>query len=124
MSLFATLLNDPAAFDQWMACREIGARGSGTASDPWNGGVEHQSGISLTLTNNLSEATATTSTAYGYQDGDVVEITGVTGDDRTLWNGMFAIYGVNEHLIQIPDAKRTCSEPTRSSNGVTTDFLA
>ena len=37
MSLIDALLLDPAPFEVWIACRTDGLKGSGTASDPYDG---------------------------------------------------------------------------------------
>ena len=37
MSLIDAFLLDPALFEVWIACRTDGLKGSGTASDPYDG---------------------------------------------------------------------------------------
>lgn len=40
MSLLDALLLDPAPFNVWIALRTDGLKGSGTASDPYDGGTQ------------------------------------------------------------------------------------
>jgi hypothetical protein len=40
MSLLDALLLDPAPFDVWIAARTDGIKGSGTASDPYDGSTQ------------------------------------------------------------------------------------
>ena len=40
MSLLDALLLDPASFNAWIAYRSDGIKGSGTASDPYDGSTQ------------------------------------------------------------------------------------
>ena len=45
MSLLDTLLLDPTPFNVWIAFRTDGVKGSGTASDPYDGSTQVMEGI-------------------------------------------------------------------------------
>ena len=96
MSLLDALLLDPAPFDTWVAYRQDGVKGSGTLNDPWNGSTGYAPPVTISsLVNNggdLREAIATAS-GHSYIEGDVVTISGVTGQSAAQWNGTFSIRG-------------------------------
>lgn len=100
MALLDALLQDPVPFNTWIAVRKDGIAGSGTAQDPLNGGTKRHPPIqiSLVLTPHPSgrEAEATLLSGSGFfKEGDVVEISGVTGPQTEPWNGTFGIYNVS-----------------------------
>ncbi len=70
-------------------------KGSGTQADPWDGSTNLAPAVTVTsLVNTGQEATATTASAHGYGNNDVVTIDGVTGTGAAQWNGTFLIYAV------------------------------
>jgi|SRR6266568_2772778 len=92
MSLLDSLLVlDAPKLDVWIAVRTDGVKGSGTESDPYNGSPRQESAISITIANSAREATAT-ATNHGYNNGDVVVISGVGGAGAAQFNGRFSIY--------------------------------
>jgi hypothetical protein len=100
MSLLDSLLLDPQKLDVWIAVRSDGVKGSGTESDPYNGSPRQESALSVTnLTNSGRGATATANN-HGYNDGDVVMISGVTGMGSAQFNGRFSIYGKTTNTFQ------------------------
>ena len=95
MGLMDALLLDPAPFEVWVADRNDGIAGSGTASDPWNGSPYYAPAVSITGLNRIGlVATATLPTGHGLNNLDVVTITGVTGAGADCWNGTFIVFNV------------------------------
>jgi len=100
MSLLEAFLLEENAFDAWVAVRNDHLAGSGTAKDPWNGGANRHFPIliSLQLTADPSGREAQATVVAGKNDlkeGDIVEISGVTGLQTEPWNGVFGIYNVS-----------------------------
>src|SRR6266849_2357418 len=89
MSLLDALLLDPPPLTNWSAP------------------------LSVALTNSGAVATATTSVAHGYGQGDIVAISGATGASGSLWNGKFSIYGVGLNAFSYTMA----GTPTDSAAG-------
>jgi len=91
MALLDALLLDPAPFNVWIAARTDGILGSGTATDPYNGTptvrIDALSRIDSTVFAELA-------VGHGLQKGDSVVISGVTGAEAHLWNGIFTISDV------------------------------
>src|SRR6185503_16087139 len=96
MALFDALLLEGYPLDVWFALRNDGAKGSGAEADPYNGNPRLEPALVVTsLTNSGRVATASTApTNHGYQNDEVVTISGVTGSEAQYYNGAFAIYGV------------------------------
>jgi hypothetical protein len=91
--LIDALLLDPYPFEVWVAYRTDGIKGTGTLNDPFDGSPKLDTARSVALLSNSGqEATATMSSAHGYGNGDVVNISGVTGAGADRWNGTFIIY--------------------------------
>ncbi len=105
MALVDALLQEPAPLNFWIAARTDGVIGSGTASDPFNATTQKSGSIVITtLTRGGTapydfEATATTATEHGLQNGDVVMIAGATSNSDA-WNGVFAIYGKTDSTFK------------------------
>ncbi len=94
-SLVDVLLLEPYRITTWIAYRTDSVKGTGTQADPWDGSTKFGAAVSVTnLSNSVQEATATTGSAHGYSNNDVVNIDGVTGAGAAQWNGTFLIYGV------------------------------
>ncbi len=102
MALVDAFLQDSFEFNVWIAIRTDSASGTGTAQDPFNGATLSGPPIPVTLAISGSspfdrEAVVNTgSVRHGFESGDLVTISGVTGDDAELWNGTFGIYGVSD----------------------------
>src|SRR5436309_560961 len=98
MSLQDSLFLDPVSGEVWIAYRTDGIKGSGTLSDPLDASTRYAAPVNVTSATNtggdLLEATANTSAAHGFSNGDVVTIDGVTGSGAARWNGTFVIYSV------------------------------
>ena len=97
MSLLDSFLLDPAPFEVWIAVRTDGVRGSGTASDPYNGTPSLKVDL---LTASGTIATATLAAGHGLQNNDSVLVTGATGTDAIRWNGIFTISNVGTTSFQ------------------------
>jgi len=94
MSLLDALLLDRFPFDVWIAYRTDGIKGSGTASDPYDGSPQYASPV-VNVTNLSNSGQVATATATNtFSNGDVVTITGATGLAANQWNGTFVIYSV------------------------------
>jgi len=106
MGLTDSFLLDPPSFDLVIAARRDNACGVGAADDPFNGATQRGAPVPVSLENGLppendaQHAQATAGTAHGLVDGDVVEISGVTGDNPEIWNGTFGIYGVTQNSFK------------------------
>jgi hypothetical protein len=101
MALSDALFLEPSSFNIWIAARTDRVLGSGTAADPYNGAAQEGPPISITLTNVSREAIADTGAiAHHFVDGDVVTITGVTGEAAETWNGTFGVYGVTDYSFK------------------------
>src|SRR5438876_4513170 len=93
------MLLDAAEFEVFVAARRDSdaAFGTGTAQDPYRGATRSSSPIPITLARGSMpqqdrEAIVNSGAIpHGFQDGDVLLISGVTGDDADLWNGVFGI---------------------------------
>ena len=82
--------------DIWIALRGDQQTGSGTASDPFEGGLSFGRSLSISLTTNEREATADTGNElHGFSEGDSISIVGVTGGSAGVWNRIFVIYDVH-----------------------------
>ena len=100
MSLLDSMLLDPLRDpkDIWIALRNDGNKGSGTANDPYHGGVKLEVPFELTnLTRDtvLTTAIATTDGNHTYSDGDLVTVTGATGTGSEYYNGTFVIHSAS-----------------------------
>jgi hypothetical protein len=111
MSLLDALLLDPAPFNVWIAIRTDGLKGSGTATDPYDGSARLATALSITLTRSGSTATASLSAGHGLQNGDSVVISGATGADASLWNGVFTISNVGSTSFQYTMNSSPASSP-------------
>ena len=95
MSLLDALLLDPYPFNVWIAYRTDGIKGSGTASDPYDGSPVFAVAKSITsLARTGTVATATLASGHGYVNGETVFMAGATGNDATFYNGFFTIQNV------------------------------
>src|SRR5690348_3329326 len=99
MAPLDAFFQDSAPLNIWIAARSDGIAGSGTARDPLNGQTSRHPAvrISLTLTSHPSNREAEVVLLSGsgmFLEGDVVEISGVTGSQTEPWNGVFGIYNV------------------------------
>src|SRR5438445_5890599 len=107
MALIDSFLIEAARFGVFIAARRGNARGTGSAQDPFNGSAQQGPSVPITIQNGLGpendpkQAQANTgSISHGLVDGDMVLISGVTGDDQASWNGMFGIYGVSQNSFK------------------------
>ena len=105
MALIDAFLQDAAPFNLWLAVRTDSIAGTGTAQDPFNASALSGMPFSITLAIGGAvpldrEAIATTTTPHGLANGDLVTVSGVTGDDAELWNGIFGIYGVSDYSFK------------------------
>lgn len=102
MSLTDAMLLDPHrdVRDVWFARRIDGASGSGTADDPWDGGVriDPPKSISSLVQESTGSLTAVAQISgnHGYFDGDMVVISGVTGTAGDFYNGTFVIHSITD----------------------------
>jgi len=107
MSLLDALLNEGYrdSRDIYIALRNDGSScGSGTIADPYDGGSRLSAGLTVTglAPDSLDalEAVVTTSANHNYSDGDVVNISGVTGSGSSAWNGTFPIYSASGNTFR------------------------
>src|SRR5690242_2599405 len=125
MSLFDALLLDSARLDVWIALRTDGVMGSGTESDPYDGGVRTQALVAISSLvrdsgPNTSPSVAVANTGavnHGYIEGEVVTIAGATGATGPYYNGTFNIFSVTANsfkyqMSQDPGADATGSNIT------------
>ena len=106
MALIDAFFQEATGFNIWIAVRTDSVAGSGTAQDPFNGAT--QVGAPILITLSLGGATPlnreavvnTGAIRHGFQNGDLVVISGVTGDDAPLWNGTFGIYGISDYSFK------------------------
>jgi hypothetical protein len=99
MSLMDSLLLDPVDMEVWIAPRTDGIVGSGTEDDPYDGGVadtpaKEVASITYSAISGGHEATVTFSQPHGFQQGQIVQITRVTGADAKYYIGSHWIYSV------------------------------
>jgi len=95
MSLLDALLLEPLKTTVWIALRNDQNLGDGTPSNPYNGGLQLGRSLGVSLTRNGNEGVADTGASpHGYSEGDMVQISGVTGGAAEQWNRVFGIYGV------------------------------
>ena len=93
MSLLDALLLDPPRIDVWLANRNDGVLGTGTAADPYNMSVALSSGqVSITSFSFAGLLVTANSTTTSLVAGDVVQITGAA--DPVL-NGVFTVDSVS-----------------------------
>lgn len=93
MSLFDSLILDPAKLDVWITPRTDGVAGAGTEEDPYDATPRQAANVSVTsIPFNGQEATVNTAASHGYSDKDVITISGVTGAGAAQFNGTFVIY--------------------------------
>jgi len=95
-----SMILDAAEFAIFIAARSDRTFGIGSAQDPFNGrtrrGEKIQISLKLTADASGREAEASYSVPnQAFADGDVVEISGVTGPQTGPWNGTFGIYNVS-----------------------------
>ena len=119
MALLDAFLTDTAPFNVWLAVRMDSVAGAGTAQDPFNAGTRVGLPLSVTLAVGGPapldrEAVATVSTPHGFANGDLVSISGVTGDDAELWNGTFGIYGISDYSFKYYMKKPPAPSPPGS----------
>jgi hypothetical protein len=101
MSLLDAFLLDPAPLDTWVALRTDGALGSGTEDDPYDGSVANPPQLSVSgIAKNNYTATATTATNHGFQNQQLVEVSGATGADAVYYNGTFSIFNLGSNTFQ------------------------
>lgn len=100
MSLLDALLLDAyrEPKEVWITLRQDGQIGSGTQSDPYDGGTIYSNPVSLeSLTapnpDDPLEAVAVTSVPHGFQNDDIVEIFGA-GANGDWWDGPCQVYGI------------------------------
>lgn len=80
MSLFDTFLVEPTSGNVWLAIRSDQILGTGSASDPYGAGLRFGTTIPIKLTSLGVEGFADTgSRPHGFFEGDMVQISGVTG---------------------------------------------
>src|SRR5215831_3503379 len=93
MSLLDAFFLDPCQMEVWVTPRTDGGLGSGTEDDPYDGSVRAtpQIAVSQITCGGTTTANATTSSNHGFQTGQVVQISGVTGPDGAYYNGTFRI---------------------------------
>lgn len=94
MSLTDAFLLEPYPFEIWISARTDGIKGSGTASDPYDGGPVLATAKSITLSRVGTLATALISNTSGLSNGSTVLISGATGADGAFYNGYFTIQNV------------------------------
>ena len=83
--------------DVWIALRADNQTGSGTAMDPFHGGLVVGAPLAVSLSAPDFEAIGDSGAQpHGFIDGDIVQITGVTGEGANRWNQMFSVYDVND----------------------------
>jgi hypothetical protein len=101
-----------------IALRADGIRGSGTASDPWNGRTSLTNPLAVTLQISDTTVTATTATPHGYQNHEIVKISGATGTGANYLNATFRISNATATTFQfeltasgvVPAGNPTCSK--------------
>ena len=101
MSLFETLIFEPAAFEVFIALRNDGVYGSGRADDPYSGATLDNPKLDvLTITRSGATATVQTVLPHGFVTNQLVQIAGIAGVDDggtsainsfQLYNGIFQI---------------------------------
>lgn len=98
MTLTDAFLLESTGTNVWIASRSDQIRGDGSAGNPYNGGVSFGPAIPVNLpTSPGIEIVANTGDrAHGFFEGDMIQISGVTGSALTVaqWNRTFAIYDV------------------------------
>ena len=105
MALIDAFLQEAVPFNICLAVRTDSIAGTGTAQDPFNASARLGVPLSITLAIGGAapldrEAVATAATPHGFATGDLVTISGVTGDDAEIWNGTFGIYGVSDYSFK------------------------
>ncbi len=101
MALLDALLLDPARFDVWISYRTDNQKGSGTASDPWNGSPRLNAPVNFTLSRTGSVATVNLPSGHGLANGDLVVVAGAT-QEPTVWNGAFTLWGIVGNVGSYP----------------------
>lgn len=97
MPLLDSFLLEVAKTNVWIALRSDDIRGDGSAGNPYNGGLSYGPAfrISLIVQPFSAEAMAETGgAAHGFSEGDMVQISGVTGPAAEQWNRVFGVYDV------------------------------
>ena len=95
MALIDSLLLEPSPFEVWVAYRTDRQKGTGTIADPFDGSPEHGSQLPIQALGNTGQEASVTNSPHTFSDGDVVTISGATGDSEDRWNGTFVIYAVD-----------------------------
>lgn len=99
------MLIEPSAFHVWIAWRTDGIKGSGMQSNPYNGSSKLETIKNLTslafTSGDAREVVATTAGDHGYGNGNLVQLSGDTGNAPSIHNGVFAIYGVTGNTFKI-----------------------
>ena len=106
MGLSDSFLIEPAKTNIWIALRTDHNCGEGTASNPYNGDVNFGSGILVTLPSvpGLEIIADTGGFPHGFIEGDMVQISGITGPDPITiaqWNRAFSIYDVTPSTFKV-----------------------
>jgi len=95
MPLLDAFFVDPTRLDVWIALRCDRSRGDGTASNPYDGGLGFAPAVPVSLITNINEAIADSGgVPHGLSEGDMVQISGVTGQFAVQWNRVFGVYDV------------------------------
>lgn len=119
----------PTAREIFIALRREGARGSGTINDPYDGSTRladpYHAGTLFDASRSLldfamtsgdaREVVATTDGDHGFSDGDLVRLSGDTGNAAAIYNGVFAIYGVTGNTFKVQIAV-TRARPVRPAH--------
>lgn len=102
MSLLDSLLLDPTNIEVWIAPRADGQLGSGTEDDPYDGSVRATPQITVSnISSGGTTATVTTAVNHGFQNLQLVQISGVSAPDGAYFNSSFVISGVTSTTFNI-----------------------
>lgn len=97
----------------YIASRTDGVPGTGTQSDPFDGSTRFAEPKVVTMLINVGQEATCVVDKHGFANGDVVVISGVTGDGAKRWNGAFIIYGISSYSFKY----RMTGVPVAKSGG-------
>lgn len=80
--------------------RTDGIAGTGKPGDPFDGSTRFADPMVVTTLINIGQEATGVVDRHGFSNGDVIAISGVTGDGAKRWNGAFIIYGVTAILFK------------------------
>ncbi len=99
----APLLQGKPISDVWISSR-TDASGTGSEDDPFSGATRQLPPVQVvsfsSTGTNLREAILTTASGLGLVDGDVVQVSGVSGAAAAFWNGKFPVYNTSGNAFR------------------------